>query len=266
MKETKSPRAKPISGGYILQPRCVKDSDIAHAPPHVREIWFWMLREANHADTNVCRRGQLVRTYSDIQEDLHWMVGWRKETYKKHHCEIAMKWLRKADMITTRKTTRGVLITIVNYDKYQDPANYESYTKTTGKPQRKLQPTDTINKNGIKQEEILTEPPAVNKNVGKLGIKSAKDILAGMASTPDGKKHPANYWQERALHFIEKLQIPQKDHSIVFRYFKQNLPLMESICSYVLESPTPIKNPTGYVLSEFKRRGLTSSSNRVSIT
>ncbi len=145
-----------IDGGYILQPRCIKYSDIAHAPPHVREIWAWILLEANHTDTNVCKRGQLIRTYKDIQEDLHWMVGYRKETYKKHHCEIAMKWLRKATMITTMKTTRGIVITVINYDKFQDPKNYESYTKATAKTTMKLQPTDTINKNERMKEEIYT--------------------------------------------------------------------------------------------------------------
>lgn len=136
-----------ITGGYYIKSRAIQESDIAHAPPHVREIWDWLLREANHKDTKVCKRGSLVRSYKDIQEGLAWYVGWRKETYSKHQCEIAMKWLKKATMITTRKTTRGIVINIDKYDYYQNPNNYESHKENYTKATRKPQTSDTINKN-----------------------------------------------------------------------------------------------------------------------
>jgi hypothetical protein len=148
-----------IEGGYILQPRKVKESEIAFAPPHVREIWNWLLREANHKDVKtggtVIKRGQTMRSYRDIQEALHWMVGYRKETYKKWHCEIAMRWLTKRHMITTTKTTRGLLITICNYDHYQDPKNYENDSENDKKTTRKRQGTDTINKNDKNEKKYI---------------------------------------------------------------------------------------------------------------
>ncbi len=33
-------------------------------------------------------------------------------------------------MITTAKTTRGMIITILNYEKYQNPKNYETHSET----------------------------------------------------------------------------------------------------------------------------------------
>jgi hypothetical protein len=76
-----------IKGGYYLKARCIEDSDIAHAPPHVREIWDYLLRTVNYKDkkTNgiIIKRGQTMRSYSDIQEALSWKVGWRKMTYSK---------------------------------------------------------------------------------------------------------------------------------------------------------------------------------------
>lgn len=136
-----------IRGGYYIKARKIQESDIAFAPPHVREIWDWLLKEANHTDNGPIKRGQTVRSYSDIQEGLKWMIGYRKEKYSKWQCEIAMKWLTKHDMITTMKTTRGMIITICNYDYYQSPENYESHTKADTKATRKPQTTDTINKN-----------------------------------------------------------------------------------------------------------------------
>jgi len=147
-----------ITGGYYLKARKVQSSAIAHAPPHVREIWDWLLMQANHKDNDICNRGQCYRTYRDIQDGLSWFIGYRKMTYKKHHCEKAMKWLKKATMVTTTKTTRGMLITILNYDTYQTPENYESYRKGGSKATMELQRVATINKNdkNVKKKDILS--------------------------------------------------------------------------------------------------------------
>lgn len=161
-----------INGGYYIKARCWLESDIAHAPPHVREIWDWLISQANHKDQKkggvVYRRGQVITTYKDIQEALHWMVGWRKMTYKKHDCENAMKWLKKATMVTTRKTTRGLIINIINYDKYQNPENYESHTYNQMNATMQPQSTDTINKNEKNEKNEILSPtgdrPRKNKN------------------------------------------------------------------------------------------------------
>jgi len=140
-----------IPGGYYIKARKIQESEIATAPPHVREIWDWFLKEANHKDSKssskIIKRGQCVRTYKDIQEGLSWMVGWRKCKYSKAQCETAMKYLKKHGMITTTKTTRGMIVTVVNYDTYQNPENYENHKRTTMKPTGEPQTHDTINKN-----------------------------------------------------------------------------------------------------------------------
>lgn len=140
-----------IKGGYILQPRIIDESETSRFPPHVREIWLYLLRKANHEDRIVhgifIKRGQLKTSYKDILEDLSWFVGYRKESYKKHHCEIAMKMLTKQRMVATAKTTRGMIVTICNYDYYQDPKNYETDSENHNKATTKPQSNDTINKN-----------------------------------------------------------------------------------------------------------------------
>jgi hypothetical protein len=144
-----------IEGGYYMKARCIKDSEIAHAPSHIREIWDWLIREANHKDVKVhgriIKRGQCVRSYKDIQEGLHWKIGWRKKTYSKDQCETAMKFFKKTKMMTSEKTTRGMIITICNYDYYQNSRNYENRTRNHEKTITKPQCIDTINK--TKQKE-----------------------------------------------------------------------------------------------------------------
>ena len=145
-----------IKGGYYIKARCIQNSEISIMPPYIREIWDWLLKETNHTEKKldgiIIKRGQLVRTFKDIQEGLKWMIGYRKMTYKKWQCENAMKFLRKRGMITTMKTTRGVLVTVCNYSFYQDPKNYESNTRADTRTTVNKQLTDTINKNDKKDK------------------------------------------------------------------------------------------------------------------
>lgn len=135
-----------IKGGYILQPRKIDESEVSKCPPHVREIWLYLLRKAFYKDGNKLKRGQLLTSYSQIINDLSWKIGYRTERYKKHHCGTAMKLLTKLGMIATTKTTRGMIVTILNYDYYQDPNNYETNNETNNKQTRSKQSSDTIDK------------------------------------------------------------------------------------------------------------------------
>ncbi len=120
-----------IKGGYILQPRAIDDAWIAKSPPHIREIWLYLLRKANHADCPKykLKRGQLRTSYREIIDDLSWTVGYRKESYKRTNCETAMRALTREGMITTAKSIRGMVVTICKYDFYQNPKNYEVDTE-----------------------------------------------------------------------------------------------------------------------------------------
>lgn len=157
-----------IKGGYILQPRIIDESKTSRFPPHVREIWLYLLRRANHEDRVVhgtlIKRGQLKTSYRDILEDLSWYVGYRKESYKKHHCETAMKLLTKQQMVTTAKTTRGMIVTICNYDYYQTPENYETDNESDNETTRDRQSTDTINKNYKNYNSIDTKVSMSNES------------------------------------------------------------------------------------------------------
>lgn len=119
-----------IPGGFVLKPRSIKDSWIAHAAPVVREVWDWLIMNANYKATKyngfTVERGQIFCSYMDIREALSWMVGYRKEMYSENQMKHAMKQLASHGMIQPTKQPRGMMITICNYSKYQDSSNYES--------------------------------------------------------------------------------------------------------------------------------------------
>ncbi len=152
----------PIPGGYAIRARCIANSKIAAAPPHIREIWELITREANHQDATYrgfsIKEGQLFRSYKDIRESLHWRVGWRKEYYCENQVKKAMKYLRDNGMIETKKAPGGVLITICNYAFYQDPKNYKrtkesTYESTYEEPMKNHY--GTTNNNNVNNDKNL---------------------------------------------------------------------------------------------------------------
>ena len=158
-----------IKGGYILQPRIIQESDISVAPPYVREIWNFLLREANSEDAiysgKIIKRGQLFRTYDDIREGTKWFIGWRKMAYNENQTKKAMKFLRDTQRISTRKELGGVLITICKYEFYQNPNNYKktnerTYERTIEEPTK----NHPIPDNNNNQEESINNQKEI-KNI-----------------------------------------------------------------------------------------------------
>ena len=156
-----------IKGGYVLQPRSFDQSEVSKFPPHVREIFLYLIRKANHKNVEGRKlaRGQLLTSYKQIINDLSWYVGYRKESYKKHHCETAMKLLTKQHMVTTTKTTRGMIVTVCNYDFYQSPKSYETdsesdnvnHKKPTMNRQDRQEPKNVQERNRLVSKLSLTE-------------------------------------------------------------------------------------------------------------
>lgn len=156
---------KTIQGGYYIKARQIRDSFIAHAAPCVRETWDYLLREANYSDKKyagfVVERGQLFRSYREIREGLAWYSGYRKEMYSGDAMKRAMKALMNAGMVTLSAAPRGMLITICNYDFYQNPENYgrtddRTDGSTKGAPRAHRQRTP-INKNVKNNKNLRSE-------------------------------------------------------------------------------------------------------------
>lgn len=158
---------KKIKGGFYLKARQIKDSAIHKAPPYVREIWDYLLREANHRDTKYMgyeiKRGQLFRTYREIRDDLSWKVGYRVERYNENHMKMGMRYLTRQLMITVTKQPRGNIITILNYDYFQNPENYETTNEeTTRQPTRQPMPNQCV--------------PSINNNNNNIIIEKKRNI------------------------------------------------------------------------------------------
>lgn len=157
-----------IKGGYILQPRSFDNSSASHFPPCTREVWFFLLRNVNHADNGKFKRGSGFFALEDIQNALSWSVGCRVERYPKYQLVKAIRRLREGNMVATTKATRGVFITVLNYDKYQDPKQYEGNDEGNTKATRRQHEGTHLKqecKNERRKDKLLSAFPPSKQSV-----------------------------------------------------------------------------------------------------
>lgn len=154
--------SKKIDGGYIMLARQIIESEIFKKPPLYLKVWVYLLARAQHDDYKKLKRGQLSTSIPEIQEAVSWKVGYRTETPSKNQIFRIINWLRfpneacnerdnEQNMIETTKATHSMIITISNYEVYQDSKSYErneeDSTSETTKAPRTRRHADNINKN-----------------------------------------------------------------------------------------------------------------------
>ena len=117
----------PIPGGYILYPRLFIEQ-LENAPLLDRVLWLWLLCRANHSNHSEfyssLKRGQLVATTEHMREALQHRSGYCMKKPSRDRICKALERLRSGGMIDTRRTSRGLVVTLCDYDRYQDPAAY----------------------------------------------------------------------------------------------------------------------------------------------
>jgi hypothetical protein len=106
-----------IKGGATIWARQTLESDIFFTKPHAWfKIWFYLVNKANHQDNGRFKRGECFVQYYIICE----LTGAKKDEVKR-----CMSWLKNRGSISTKRSTRGVNVTLTNYDYYQTLENYE---------------------------------------------------------------------------------------------------------------------------------------------
>ncbi len=186
-----------MDDGYYIKARKVKESWVASAPPVVRELWDYLLREANFKDSRyggfIVRRGQLFRSYKQIRDDLSWRVGFRIQRYHESSMKRAMNALRREGMIELVSEPRGNLITVLNYAEYQDPKNYERTSERTD--ERTMSgPRTNHQRTPIKEEREESKKEEYDYSVSSDSYSESKKIIEilGIQDAPENnfQKYP----------------------------------------------------------------------------
>ncbi len=150
-----------IDGGYIVLARKTLDSDLWSAPPLYAKLWLWMLMKANWKDRDKLKRGQFFTSIEEMRQAMSYKVGYRKKTPTKGEIRSAYEAFTKNTMITTTKSTRGMVVTICNYELYQNKKNYEPHNEEHNEDSTKRTVTthDTEEIEERKKEEIKKPTP-----------------------------------------------------------------------------------------------------------
>jgi len=122
-----------IGKGCIFIARDIDSSPIMKQPPVTREVWFYILRKVSYKDIEKFKRGQGFFQIPKIQNDLSWKVGNSIRTYSYKQIQQSIRRLAEGHNITSRKGKTGIIITVCNYDEYQNMESYERYNKMSPK-------------------------------------------------------------------------------------------------------------------------------------
>ena len=140
-----------MRNGAFQLARCTFESDIRMRKPSRRfKVWVFIIWKCNHGDTKQFKRGQCRLTYDIIYE---W-CRLKNEKVKKSAIDNLVRRLKWAWNLTTRKTTRGFVVTVVNYDKYQDFKNYWNDRSNETQTKHKRNTNDTITEEWKEWEEL----------------------------------------------------------------------------------------------------------------
>ncbi len=148
-------------------------SEVMESSPLVFKLWLWMLLQASFKNYGDLKRGQFFTRLKDIQKAMGYKVGFRTVRPTIKEIRGSMKVLMKGLMIGTTKVLHGMIITILNYDYYQNPENYEGHNEGHSK--------------GHNEGTILTrknkerkDPSEISSEISSLVLKlfpSGKDLF-----------------------------------------------------------------------------------------
>jgi hypothetical protein len=143
--------------GATIWARKTLDSDVFFLKPDKWfKIWFYLVSRANYEDKGNFKRGEVLVRYADISE----ACGATKS-----QVDHAIRWFKKCKMLATRKATRGMFISILNYNTYQNLDNYKSDNSGDLKAKQKRNESDTIKKktkNEKKTKKTTPLPPELD--------------------------------------------------------------------------------------------------------
>jgi hypothetical protein len=152
-----------IPGGYILLARKILDSELMNKPPHYLKLWVWMISRAFWKDGNKLLRGQFHTTIEEMQEACSYRVGNRVCRPTVKEIRDAYESFSKGSRIGRRKGTRGMVITILNYDYFQNPDNYEGHPE--GQPDGNPKGTGKIKKKKTFLKPLPTKTPPADSRL-----------------------------------------------------------------------------------------------------
>jgi len=118
--------------GKFFIPREIFESEIWGKPPYFVKILLWLIGRANYKEIRkggkIYHRGEFLTSFEETIEANKWTEGWITKKLTKRQVFRVYEFLRKTLWITTRKTTRGLWVRVLDYDYFSPPPASEGNT------------------------------------------------------------------------------------------------------------------------------------------
>lgn len=219
-------------GGAFQIARQIFDGELwVTKPSSWKVIWIYILGRVNHKKNGVCERGEGF--FQWIKEKEMVGVDISQDMIKK-----ASSYFTKNAMISTRRSTRGVYIKVLNYNTYQTMDNYQSTRQSTKKALEKhYDKQECKNDKNVEREAEASPTPKDNSNFFFKGIRdfqkkestveatSMAELLKKM-SLDQGLESPQRkkaFWEEVVKfgdYWQEKDQLGKKERWQMQRTFE----------------------------------------------
>lgn len=158
--------------GWIKMHRKIIDSELWYKPGAWMKVWLYIVMNVSHKEISFLKIGEGLFKYDKIAESC-------QVSY--HQVRSAINWLISTHSLSTRKTTRGIFIKVLNYTKYQIDQGTRPTQKSNLDPNRTQTGPTLYNKNG-RMKEI--------EKKNKIFIKGRKDELGRCEYCKSMFNHP----------------------------------------------------------------------------
>lgn len=181
-----------MSQGWVKLHRSLFENDIWHLEPFTKaQAWIDLFGNANHQPKTIQIRGNVITVnrgqlaWSEIKMSTKW--GWSKNKVRRF-----LKWLEAEHQIEQQKDRYiTTIITIINYDKYQDDTADETADDTAERQQKDSRRYINKNEKNEKNEKNIYIPAdqgssgtEVKKGFGNKYINELIDYLKTQSRLP----------------------------------------------------------------------------------
>lgn len=175
------------TSGWIKLYRKLMENEIWEKPSWWLKVWIYMLIRVNFEDTKRFVKGSAFISYDEI----YLACKLDKEGIKKKAIQNVISWSTERQMLRTNKSTRGLTITILNYEIYQGDDEGVKDNNKDNLRTIKGQSKDTIGEElRIKNKEYIKEK--INKKENGTNIPpeldEVKKYLADKKSNVDAER------------------------------------------------------------------------------
>lgn len=159
--------------GWIAIHRQLQDSDIWSKPHEWLKIWMFILLNVSYENKRYPRGTYFFR--------YQWIADRTGASYDQ--VRRCIDYLKISHSIATQKATQGIIITVLNFAKYQDITKFKSQTEKSNHATRKPRGShNTTNNATMQQETNIREsrfaPPTLSDVIGEIDQKRYTTVKA----------------------------------------------------------------------------------------